>query len=117
MTTFEERVQGCELLLVLLIHIVRVGTFHEEPLGLLNVFEELSLASDINQVYVLPVLPFGQNGFEQAFGIVKHMKATHATFMLLKYGNMLYLTANGVRMELDSDVSKCFVEFDWRHLH
>ena len=64
MTTLEERVQGRELLLVLLIYIVRVGTFHEEPLRLLNIFEELSLASDINQVNVLTVLPFGQDGFE-----------------------------------------------------
>ena len=45
------------------------------------------------------------------------MKATHAPFLLLKDGNMLYLTANGICMKLDADVGKRFVEFDWRHLH
>ena len=56
MTAFKERVQRRELLLILLIHIISIGTFDEETLSLLNVFEKPSLVSKVNKVCVLIIL-------------------------------------------------------------
>ena len=83
----------------------------------MNVFEELPLASNINQVYVLTVLPVSQKGPQKAFDIEDHMKTTHAPFMLVKDGNMLNLAGDNVWMESDADVSESFTELDWWHLH
>ena len=83
----------------------------------MNVFEELPLASNINQVYVLTVLPVSQKGLQKAFDIEDHMEATHAPFMLVKDGNMLNLARDNVWMESDADVSESFTELDWWHLH
>ena len=83
----------------------------------MNVFEELPLASNVNQVYVLTVLPVSQKGLQKAFDIVDHMKSTHAPFMLVKDGNMLNLTGGNVWMEMDADVGKSFIELDWWHVH
>ena len=83
----------------------------------MNVFEKLPLASNVNKVYVLTVLPVSQKGLQKAFDIEDHMKTTHAPFMLVKDGNMLNLAADNVWMETDADMSKSFVELDWWHLH
>ena len=75
------------------------------------------MVCDVNQVDVLIVLLLCQKSLYQAFGVVEHMKATHASFILLEDGDMLDLFANGVCMELDANVIESLLECDGWYLH
>ena len=100
MTAIKDRVVAKELLFVTLADVMSVWTLLED-LDYTSLFsQELPIRVDIYHCDDLVVLSVGSEDFDKLLGVVKHMKATLATSMLLQHWEVSDLSTDRISVLL-----------------